>query len=132
MRRPFLVALLAFGTVMGFGSGFAHMRHRGYERRAEFERHVADVCVEAAREAEARAPTAAMVAPAPAPVAAPATATATSTPAPAAQANVSPTTIYVLPSLVPGYPYAQSGTPAPVTVVPTQVTPVPAVPAAKP
>lgn len=51
MKRKLLIALFAFGTVAGFGSGFAslancHQRH--HERRAAFEQHVADVCVEAA------------------------------------------------------------------------------------
>lgn len=51
MKRKLLIALLAFGTVAGFGSGIASMacwHHRAEARRAAFERHVADVCVEAA------------------------------------------------------------------------------------
>lgn len=51
MKRKLLIALFAFGTVAGFGSGIASMacwHHRAHERRAAFERHVADVCVEAA------------------------------------------------------------------------------------
>lgn len=48
MRHRFLIALLAFGTVAGFGSGFFRMGMHSAERRAAFERHVADVCAEAA------------------------------------------------------------------------------------
>ncbi len=55
MKRKLLIALLAFGTVGGFGSGIASMacfHHHAAERRAAFERHVADVCVEAAHRAQ--------------------------------------------------------------------------------
>ena len=51
MKRKLLIALFAFGTVAGFGSGIASMacwHSRAHERRAACERHVADVCVEAA------------------------------------------------------------------------------------
>ncbi len=51
MKRKLLIALFAFGTVAGFGSGIASMacwHHRAEARRAAFEAHVADVCVEAA------------------------------------------------------------------------------------
>lgn len=48
MKRPLLIALLAFGTLAGFGSGFFHMGARAHARRAAFERHVADVCAESA------------------------------------------------------------------------------------
>ena len=48
-HKRFLVALLAFGTVGGYAWGFHSMhRFREMHRRA-FERHVADVCVDAAR-----------------------------------------------------------------------------------
>lgn len=47
MRRKLLIALLAFGTVAGYGSAFMHRR----EHRARFEQHVADVCLDAARRA---------------------------------------------------------------------------------
>ncbi|HJL15613.1 MAG TPA: hypothetical protein RMH99_08160 [Sandaracinaceae bacterium LLY-WYZ-13_1] len=56
MKRTLLIALFAFGTVAGFGSGFASLacwHHRADARRAAFERHVADVCVEAADRARA-------------------------------------------------------------------------------
>jgi hypothetical protein len=52
MRRRILMVLLALGTVGGYASGLAHMSacHRG--REAAFERHVADVCLKAAKGAE--------------------------------------------------------------------------------
>lgn len=56
MKRKLLIALFAFGTVAGFGSGIASTacwHHRAHARRAAFERHVAEVCVDAARRAEA-------------------------------------------------------------------------------
>ena len=54
MRRLIMV-LLAFGAIGGFVSGFAHLHpwHRyghgygGYDG-SDFERHVADVCTQAA------------------------------------------------------------------------------------
>jgi len=52
MKRPLLIALLTLGTVGGFAHGFASLRHH-HHRRARFERHVAQVCVEAARRADA-------------------------------------------------------------------------------
>jgi hypothetical protein len=52
VKRRALVVLLALGTVGGFGSGFAHSRCRAGERRAGFERHVADICARAALEAD--------------------------------------------------------------------------------
>lgn len=56
MQRRLLVVLLALGTLGGYAAGFASLNcHR--DRRAAFERHVADVCVEAARqESLTRAP----------------------------------------------------------------------------
>ena len=52
MKRPLLIALLTLGTVGGFAHGFASLRHH-HHRRARFERHVAQVCVDAARRADA-------------------------------------------------------------------------------
>lgn len=49
MRRRILIALLALGTVGGYGSAIAGMSCRAHARRAAFERHVASVCAEAAR-----------------------------------------------------------------------------------
>jgi len=57
MKRKLLIALLAFGTVAGFGSGIASLacgHHRAHARRAAFERHVAELCVDAARRADER------------------------------------------------------------------------------
>lgn len=51
MRRPFLMALLALGTVAGFGSGFASLHGHSCHRQS-FEQHVADVCTDAARRAQ--------------------------------------------------------------------------------
>ncbi|MEZ4395017.1 MAG: hypothetical protein R3A48_28400 [Polyangiales bacterium] len=50
MRYRLRIALLAFGTVAGFASGFASLacHHHRAERRAAFERHVARVCIDAA------------------------------------------------------------------------------------
>ncbi len=48
MKRRIVIGLLAAGTVLGYGAGFASLRHHGQARRAAFERHVADTCVDAA------------------------------------------------------------------------------------
>ncbi|MDC0683598.1 MULTISPECIES: hypothetical protein [Sorangium] len=52
MRRQITIALLALGTVAGFASGFSSLRCRAEARRDAFQRHVASICVDAAREAE--------------------------------------------------------------------------------
>ncbi|MFO0592201.1 MAG: hypothetical protein U0441_31950 [Polyangiaceae bacterium] len=52
MRRRLLIALLALGTVGGYASGFASLRHCQSQRREAFEQHVAKVCVDAARESD--------------------------------------------------------------------------------
>lgn len=49
MKRRILIVLLGAGTVLGYGAGFASMRWHGQHRRAAFERHVAETCVDAAR-----------------------------------------------------------------------------------
>ena len=61
MRRRLKIVLLSLGVVAGYGAGFVHLVawHRyghGYGRRAAFERHVADVCVDAALRAKTRSP----------------------------------------------------------------------------
>lgn len=59
MKRKLLITLFAFGTVAGFGSGFASLachHERAHTRRAAFERHVADLCVQAADRARAETP----------------------------------------------------------------------------
>ena len=57
MRRRIKVAVLALGVLVGYGSAFcgAHAHH---VRREAFERHVALVCVDAARGTGSPAPTA--------------------------------------------------------------------------
>ncbi len=49
MKRRLLIALLALGTVGGYGAGFAGMGCRAHARRAAMERHVARLCADAAR-----------------------------------------------------------------------------------
>ena len=52
MKRRLLITVLGFGTIFGFSTGFASMSHnwhqRAERRQANFEAHVADVCVDAA------------------------------------------------------------------------------------
>jgi hypothetical protein len=52
MKRRILVVLLALGTVGGFASGLASMAKCHSSQRAAFERHVAKVCTEAARDSK--------------------------------------------------------------------------------
>ena len=61
IRRKIAIALLAAGTVAGYAAGFASMHHRMECRRDRFERHVAKVCVEAAKGQAAPTPAAATV-----------------------------------------------------------------------
>ncbi len=49
MKRKILIGLLAFGTVAGYGSAICSARWHRWQRQQAFERHVADVCVDAAR-----------------------------------------------------------------------------------
>jgi hypothetical protein len=53
MRRPFLLLFLGLGALVGFGSGVQQLRWHHWARRAAFERHVAQVCVDAARSGQA-------------------------------------------------------------------------------
>ena len=58
MRRKIWMGILTLGVVGGYGWGFASLgchRHRAEERRAAFEQHVAQVCVDAALKAAGRA-----------------------------------------------------------------------------
>ncbi len=53
MRRRLLIVVLALGTVLGFGAGFASLHHRGCGYRggygrAGFEDRVSELCAEAA------------------------------------------------------------------------------------
>lgn len=56
MRRKISIVLLALGTLGGYASGFASLRCRADHRRENFERHVAALCVDAARGAGAASP----------------------------------------------------------------------------
>jgi hypothetical protein len=49
MKRRLLIALLALGTLGGYGAGVASMRCHRQARRDAWERHVARVCIDAAR-----------------------------------------------------------------------------------
>ena len=51
MRRAMLIVLLSLGTVGGFAAGFAHHARWWRGGHQAFERHVAEVCVDAARHA---------------------------------------------------------------------------------
>ena len=53
MRRKITIALLALGTIGGYAGGFASLRCHAKHRRAAFERHVASLCVDAARSSDA-------------------------------------------------------------------------------
>ncbi|XXT22551.1 hypothetical protein WME94_13435 [Sorangium sp. So ce429] len=52
MRRQITIALLAVGTVVGYAHGFSSLRCRAEARRDALHRHVASLCVDAARQAE--------------------------------------------------------------------------------
>jgi hypothetical protein len=57
MKRKALIAFFALGTLGGFSSGIFHMAHachHRHDRRAAFERHVAQVCVDAAAGSRAK------------------------------------------------------------------------------
>lgn len=49
MKRRFLIALLSLGAVAGFGSAFFHAGQCHQSKRDAFERHIAKVCLDAAR-----------------------------------------------------------------------------------
>ncbi len=49
MRRLPLAFLLGVGALIGFGSGVQQLRWHHWARRVAFERHVAEICVDAAR-----------------------------------------------------------------------------------
>jgi hypothetical protein len=69
MRRRILIVVLALGTVLGFVGFIARLHHGpgagGWPaRRAAFERHVADICADAALRAKAGPPVAGATPPA--------------------------------------------------------------------
>ncbi|HET6346730.1 MAG TPA: hypothetical protein VFH51_17485 [Myxococcota bacterium] len=47
--RSFLIVVLTLGAAAGFGFGFMHAREHRHARWEAHERHIADVCVQAAR-----------------------------------------------------------------------------------
>ena len=49
MKRKIVIVLLAFGTIGGFAMGFCHLGHRMHQHHESMERHVAQLCVDAAR-----------------------------------------------------------------------------------
>ena len=51
IRHRLLVAALALGTLGGFGSGFAHMAHRGCDRHERMRDMATRVCTDAIRDA---------------------------------------------------------------------------------
>jgi hypothetical protein len=61
MRRRILIVLLGLGTLLGFGA-FVHRLRQGpgphgwQARRVAFERHVAEICSDAALRARAQSP----------------------------------------------------------------------------
>lgn len=55
MRRKFAIVLLTLGTIGGFASGIASLRCHSWQRRQSFEQHVAKICVDAAKSADASA-----------------------------------------------------------------------------
>lgn len=52
IKRKLIMAGLALGTVVGFGSGIASMTCHRHHRRAHFKHFVTDVCADAIRKAE--------------------------------------------------------------------------------
>lgn len=52
IRRRIAIALLFLGTLAGYGSALCSWSRHRHERREAFERHIARVCVEAARHAQ--------------------------------------------------------------------------------
>ena len=49
MRRRILIVLFATGAISGYACGFACMAWRAHDRHDAFERHIARICVDAAR-----------------------------------------------------------------------------------
>lgn len=56
MRRRILIVLLALGTVGGYASGFASLRHRSHCRRAWMEERASQTCPPCSARAEAPTP----------------------------------------------------------------------------
>jgi hypothetical protein len=56
LHHPLGRALLVVGAVAGFGSGFHSLARHHEHRREDFERHVAQICVDAAQAAQTSRP----------------------------------------------------------------------------
>ena len=54
MKRKILIVLLALGTVGGYASACHHARWHRWQRQQAFERHIADVCIDAAHRAASK------------------------------------------------------------------------------
>jgi hypothetical protein len=52
IKRRILIALFGLGTIGGFGAGFHSLRYHAWQRHAAFEKHVAQLCTDAAKHAE--------------------------------------------------------------------------------
>jgi len=52
VKRRIVMAILAAGAIGGYAMGIHGACHRHHDRRAAFERHVAEVCVDAARRSD--------------------------------------------------------------------------------
>jgi hypothetical protein len=52
MRRRLAIVLLTLGTIGGYAAGFASLKCHHQARRQAFEQHVANICVNAAKQAE--------------------------------------------------------------------------------
>ena len=53
MKRKLIIVLLGLGTIGGYAAGFASLKCHHQARRPAFEQHVAKICVDAAKGAEA-------------------------------------------------------------------------------
>ncbi|MBK9259763.1 MAG: hypothetical protein IPM54_07980 [Polyangiaceae bacterium] len=53
MKRRLLIVLLTLGTIGGYAAGFASLKCHHQAKRRAFEHHVAKICVDAAKGAEA-------------------------------------------------------------------------------
>ena len=53
MKRRIVMVLLALGATAGFAAGFVHLGFHIHARHQAMERHLAQVCADAARSAPA-------------------------------------------------------------------------------
>jgi len=54
IRRKILIGVLALGTVAGYAMGFHSLKHRCGSHHDAWEKHVAEVCVGAAQDLDAK------------------------------------------------------------------------------